>query len=68
MKRRRFYEKPSEKTTREKGEAQRRARKFARKKAVWDGSIAAPRKKRIAEKSGRRGAGPAAMQTVTATR
>ena len=32
MKRRRFYEKPSERTTREKAEAVRRARKLARKK------------------------------------
>jgi small subunit ribosomal protein S21 len=33
MKRRKFYEKPSEKATRERGEAIRRARKLARKKA-----------------------------------
>jgi small subunit ribosomal protein S21 len=46
MKRRRFYEKPSEKANREKGEAVRRARKLARKRAVWVGAIAAPRKKR----------------------
>lgn len=45
MKRRRFYEKPSEQTAREKGEALRRSRKLARKKAISDGSIAAPRKK-----------------------
>jgi small subunit ribosomal protein S21 len=45
MKRRRFYEKPSEQTVREKGEAIRRIRKLARKKAIRDGSIAAPRKK-----------------------
>ena len=45
MKRRRFYEKPSEKTTREKAEAIRRARKLARKQAVREGLIAAPRKK-----------------------
>jgi small subunit ribosomal protein S21 len=45
MKRRRFYEKPSEKTAREKGEAVRRIRKAARKKAIRDGVIAAPRKK-----------------------
>lgn len=45
MKRRRFYEKPSEQTAREKGEALRRSRKAARKKAIFDGSIAAPRKK-----------------------
>ncbi len=48
MKRRRFYEKPSEKTTREKGEAVRRARKLARKKAQREGLIAAPRDKRAA--------------------
>ena len=38
--RRRFYEKPSEKMTREKAEAARRARK----QAVRDGLIAAPKK------------------------
>jgi len=46
MKRRRFYEKPSEKTARQKGEAVRRARKLARKKAQYEGLIADPRKKR----------------------
>ena len=45
MKRRRFYEKPSEKTAREKSEAIRRARKLARKRAQRAGLIAAPRKK-----------------------
>jgi len=45
MKRRRFYEKPSERATREKAEAVRRARKLARKQAVREGLIAAPRKK-----------------------
>ena len=45
MKRRRFYEKPSEKTTREKAEAIRRARKLARKRAQREGLIAAPRKR-----------------------
>ena len=45
MKRRRFYEKPSEKAAREKGEAIRRARKLARKRAQREGLIAAPRKK-----------------------
>jgi small subunit ribosomal protein S21 len=44
MKRRRFYEKPSEKTTREKAEAIRRSRKVARKQAVREGLIAAPKK------------------------
>jgi small subunit ribosomal protein S21 len=47
MKRRRFYEKPSEKATREKAESERRRRKRVRKQAVLDGLIAAPpRKKR----------------------
>ena len=46
MKRRRFYEKPSEKSARQKGEAVRRARKLARKKAQYEGLIADPRKKR----------------------
>jgi small subunit ribosomal protein S21 len=45
MKRRRFYEKPSEKTAREKSEAIRRARKLARKQAQRVGLIPAPRKK-----------------------
>jgi small subunit ribosomal protein S21 len=45
MKRRRFYEKPSEKATREKAEAARRMRKLARKQAVRDGLIAAPKKR-----------------------
>jgi small subunit ribosomal protein S21 len=48
MKRRKFYEKPSERTTRERGEAIRRARKLARKKAQREGLIAAPRAKRAA--------------------
>src|SRR5438105_10461228 len=47
MKRRRFYEKPSDRATREKSEAIRRRRKLARKQAVRDGLIAAPPKKRI---------------------
>jgi len=52
MKRRRYYEKPSERTTREKAEAARRARKLARKQAVRDGLIAAPRNKRIGSRRG----------------
>jgi small subunit ribosomal protein S21 len=48
MKRRRFYEKPSERTTREKAEAIRRARKLARKQAQREGLIAAPRAKKRA--------------------
>jgi small subunit ribosomal protein S21 len=45
MKRRRFYEKPSERTVRERAEAIRRSRKLARKQAVREGLIAAPRKR-----------------------
>jgi small subunit ribosomal protein S21 len=45
MKRRRFYEKPSERSAREKAEAVRRVRKLARKKAIREGLIAAPKKK-----------------------
>ena len=52
MKRRRFYEKPSERQVREKAEAVRRVRKAARKKAIRDGLIAAP-KKRPAHTAGR---------------
>jgi small subunit ribosomal protein S21 len=54
MKRKRFYEKPSERTTRERGEAVRRARKLARKKAQREGLIAAPRRTKVAP--GRTGA------------
>ena len=52
MKRRRFYEKPSEKSAREKGEAIRRARKLARKQAIREGLIAAPPKKPLETRGG----------------
>ena len=58
MKRRRFYEKPSSKATREKGEAVRRARKAARKQAIREGLIAAPPKKKLDARPGRPGAPP----------
>src|ERR1700754_3476004 len=45
MKRRRFFEKPSERATREKADAVRRRRKLARKQAVREGLIAAPKKR-----------------------
>jgi small subunit ribosomal protein S21 len=45
IRRKRFYEKPSERTTREKAEAVRRSRKLARKQAIRDGLIAAPIRK-----------------------
>jgi small subunit ribosomal protein S21 len=59
MKRRRVYEKPSERATREKAESVRRGHKLAHKQAIRDGLIAAPPKKRIG-----RTTGPAAASTV----
>ncbi len=47
MKRRKYYEKPSERATRERAEAIRRARKLARKQAQREGLIADPRKKKL---------------------
>ncbi len=47
MKQRRFYEKPSERSTREKAEAIRRARKAARKQAQREGLIPDKRKKKV---------------------
>ena len=52
MKRRSFYEKPSERKVREKAEQIRRARKLRRKQAQRKGLIPAPKPKRTA--SGRR--------------
>jgi small subunit ribosomal protein S21 len=63
MKVRRFYEKPSEKTTREKAEAIRRARKLARKQAIREGLIAAPKKKPL-DAARRDGRGPGARTTT----
>jgi small subunit ribosomal protein S21 len=45
MKRRKAYEKPSERKTREKAEAIRRARKAARKQAQRDGLIPMPKRR-----------------------
>ena len=47
MKRRRFYEKPSELRVRKKSEAIRRVRKLARKQAQREGLISDPRKKKL---------------------
>jgi small subunit ribosomal protein S21 len=47
MKRRRFYEKPSERSAREQNESLRRARKLARKKAQREGLLPAPRGKNL---------------------
>ena len=49
MKQRRFFEKPSEKTVREKAEAIRRSRKLARKQAQREGLLPDPKKKKEAE-------------------
>lgn len=51
MKQRRAYEKPSERKTREKSEAIRRARKLARKQAIREGLLPAPLKKKLPERS-----------------
>jgi small subunit ribosomal protein S21 len=45
LKRQRFYEKPSERKAREKGEAIRRTRKLARKQAQREGLLPAPKPK-----------------------
>ena len=55
MRRRRFYEKPSDKTAREKTEAIRRRHKLARKQAIREGLIAAPVKKRTISANSRAG-------------
>ncbi|WIY51819.1 30S ribosomal protein S21 [Devosia sp. YIM 151766] len=44
MKLRKYFEKPSEARIREKAEAVRRARKNARKQAIREGLIAAPKR------------------------
>jgi small subunit ribosomal protein S21 len=45
MKRRRFYEKPSERAARERSEAIRRVRKLKRKQAQREGLLPLPKKK-----------------------
>ncbi|MCB8819304.1 30S ribosomal protein S21 [Microvirga rosea] len=64
MKARKAYEKPSERKTREKAEAVRRARKLARKQGIRDGLIAAPKRPardaRGPGRGGRPGAAPSA--------
>ncbi len=53
MRRRRAYEKPSERKNREKGEAVRRARKAARKAAQREGLLPMPKKKPMPARPGR---------------
>lgn len=62
MRRRRAYEKPSERKNREKGEAVRRARKAARKQAQREGLLPMPKKKPMPARPGR----PATPGTGTA--
>jgi len=50
MKRRKAYEKPSERKTREKAEAIRRARKAARKQAQREGLLPAPKRREDARR------------------
>lgn len=64
MKQRRAYEKPSEKRAREAGEAIRRARKQARKKAQHEGLLPAPKRK--APRVAHRPAAAAAATTPSA--
>jgi small subunit ribosomal protein S21 len=54
MKRRKAYEKPSERKTREKAEAVRRARKAARKQAQREGLIPAPKRDETPRRAGPR--------------
>lgn len=61
MKRRRFYEKPSEKAARERSDAIRRARKLARKKAQREGLIAAPKGKKATASGRPAGRGPSSI-------
>jgi small subunit ribosomal protein S21 len=65
LKRRRFYEKPSERTTRERSEAVRRARKLARKKAQREGLVPGARGRKVAPaKMPGRGPGASAGETT----
>ena len=61
MKRRRSYEKPSERKTREKSDAIRRQRKVARKQAIREGLLPAPVKKVPAAR-------PGVLPSTTSTR
>jgi small subunit ribosomal protein S21 len=55
MKRKRFYEKPSERSARERGEAIRRMRKLKRKQLQREGLLPAPKKKVLERGAGRGG-------------
>jgi len=53
MRRRRFYEKPSDRTSREKTEAIRRRHKLARKQAIRNGLVAASVRKHSGTRNSR---------------
>ena len=58
LKRKAFYEKPSERKAREKGEAIRRGRKMARKQMQREGLLPMPKKTLEARRPGGRSSGP----------
>lgn len=64
MKRRRSYEKPSEKKTREKSEAVRRSRKLARKQAIREGLIPAPPKRELPARKAALPAFPTSVRAI----
>ncbi|GJD57493.1 MULTISPECIES: 30S ribosomal protein S21 [Methylobacterium] len=66
MKQRKAYEKPSVRKAREKAEAVRRARKQARKTAIREGLIAAPKPKPRVPGAGRRPGGFSASPAPSA--
>jgi small subunit ribosomal protein S21 len=66
MKARKAYEKPSERKIREKAEAVRRTRKAARKQAIREGLIAAPKRPARDARGPARGARPAAAPAAPA--
>jgi small subunit ribosomal protein S21 len=68
LKRRRFFEKPSEREAREKADAVRRRRKLARKQAVREGLIAAPKKRVFAGPNKLRGTAPSHGATAPEAR
>lgn len=69
MKARKAYEKPSERKTREKAEAIRRSRKAARKQAIREGLIAAPKRPARDSRGGPgRGPRPAAAAPAAASK
>jgi small subunit ribosomal protein S21 len=62
LKRRRAYEKPSERRVRERAEAIRRAKKLARKKAQREGLLPMPKPKPRPDGPGTRPAGSGSVQ------